>query len=43
VILVNLVNLTEASAKLELPFVDVQRFDPVVKGGWWDAQLSRRA
>jgi len=32
----------EASAKLELFFVDVQGSDPVVQGGWWNAKPSRR-
>jgi hypothetical protein len=43
VILVNLVNLMEVSAKLELPFIDVQGLDPMVEGGGWNAKLRRRA
>jgi hypothetical protein len=40
---VNLVILMEASAKPELPFIDVQGLDPIVEGGGWNAKLRRRA
>ena len=30
-----------ASAKLELRFIDVQRFDAMVKRGWWNSELRR--
>ena len=29
------------SAKLELRFVDAQRFDAILKRGWWNAKLRR--
>jgi len=32
-----------ASAELELRFVDVQGLDSMVKRGWWNPKLRRRA
>jgi hypothetical protein len=38
---VNLAKLVGRSAKLELRLVDTQRFDAMVKRGWWNAKLRR--
>jgi len=38
---VNSVKLAGTSAKLELRLIDAQRFDAMVKRGWWNPKPRR--